>query len=231
MRRLIDLYPRAWRDRYADEFGALLAARPPDLGDRLDIVRGALDARIHPQVGDSPKPDPVPASLRISAGVASIGGILWILAGAVFVATPIDGDLGYKETTLPILLTVGAALLTGQLAVAVTRHVRRGVSGLSVTTAVMVLGAIGLLLPWPILALGFYGLALGTMGFAFLLTGRVGRPAILLGLSAFASLLFNTESATALILVAPGAAWILLASEVWLRGLAGDSLHQTRATE
>jgi hypothetical protein len=47
---LIRLYPRAWRERYEDEFLALLEARPPTIGDRLDIVRAALDARMHPQV-------------------------------------------------------------------------------------------------------------------------------------------------------------------------------------
>src|SRR4029077_17181152 len=50
MSALIRLYPRAWRERYEDEFLALLEARPPTFGDRLDIVRAALDARLHPQV-------------------------------------------------------------------------------------------------------------------------------------------------------------------------------------
>src|SRR4029079_7068859 len=31
---LIRLYPRAWRERYEDEFLALLEARPPTIGDR-----------------------------------------------------------------------------------------------------------------------------------------------------------------------------------------------------
>ena len=48
MTRLIGLYPRAWRTRYEDEFLALLSDRPPDVLDRLDIVRGAIDARLHP---------------------------------------------------------------------------------------------------------------------------------------------------------------------------------------
>jgi hypothetical protein len=50
MSRLVALYPAAWRARYGDEMEALLAAHPPTLADRLDLVRGALDARIHPQV-------------------------------------------------------------------------------------------------------------------------------------------------------------------------------------
>ena len=49
MTRLVALYPRGWRDRYEDEFLALLEERPPDPLDRIDIVRGAVDARLHPQ--------------------------------------------------------------------------------------------------------------------------------------------------------------------------------------
>jgi hypothetical protein len=51
MSRLIALYPAVWRARYEDEFLALLAERPPEsVGERLDIVRGAIDARLHPQL-------------------------------------------------------------------------------------------------------------------------------------------------------------------------------------
>jgi hypothetical protein len=47
---LLRLYPVVWRARYGEEFAELLAARPPGLRDRLDILRGAVDARIHPQL-------------------------------------------------------------------------------------------------------------------------------------------------------------------------------------
>ena len=56
MTRLVDLYPVAWRARYEDEFLALLAERPPvTIGDRFDLIRGALDARLHPQVPRAPR--------------------------------------------------------------------------------------------------------------------------------------------------------------------------------
>ena len=50
MNALLRLYPRAWRDRYGDELAALLDEQPATLLDRLDLIRGALDARMHPQV-------------------------------------------------------------------------------------------------------------------------------------------------------------------------------------
>jgi len=47
---LLRLYPRAWRDRYEDEFAALLEQCPFWLGDLLDIIVGAIDAHPHPCV-------------------------------------------------------------------------------------------------------------------------------------------------------------------------------------
>ena len=52
MSGLLRLYPRPWRERYGEEFEELLAQRPPSARHRLDIVRGALDAHLHPQLAD-----------------------------------------------------------------------------------------------------------------------------------------------------------------------------------
>jgi len=43
---LARLYPRAWRRRYGAEFAALLEQQPLTPGLVLDVVRGALDARM-----------------------------------------------------------------------------------------------------------------------------------------------------------------------------------------
>jgi hypothetical protein len=51
MRRhlLLRLYPRAWRERYGEELSAQLEAeRPLRIGVVADLVRGALDAHLHP---------------------------------------------------------------------------------------------------------------------------------------------------------------------------------------
>jgi hypothetical protein len=46
---LLRLYPRAWRERYGEELSAQLEAeRPLRLGVVADLVRGALDAHLHP---------------------------------------------------------------------------------------------------------------------------------------------------------------------------------------
>lgn len=42
--RLLWLYPRAWRERYGDEFLALVGNRPLHVTQIIDIVSGAIDA-------------------------------------------------------------------------------------------------------------------------------------------------------------------------------------------
>ena len=43
---LVRLYPAGWRERYEDEFMALLEDARPSLTDFADILLGALDARL-----------------------------------------------------------------------------------------------------------------------------------------------------------------------------------------
>ena len=46
MRWLVRLYPSSWRERYGEEFSALLDDVPAAPRTVMDIVRGALDARL-----------------------------------------------------------------------------------------------------------------------------------------------------------------------------------------
>ena len=43
---LVRLYPRAWRDRYGDEFQALLEQQSATVGRVADVVLGAIDAHL-----------------------------------------------------------------------------------------------------------------------------------------------------------------------------------------
>ncbi len=52
MSRWLRLYPATWRRRYGDELEALLSERRPGPRDALDLLRGALDARLHPRVAN-----------------------------------------------------------------------------------------------------------------------------------------------------------------------------------
>jgi hypothetical protein len=48
--RLLRLYPRAWRDRYADELLAMVGDRPLQLPQIIDLVSGAIDAHLSSDV-------------------------------------------------------------------------------------------------------------------------------------------------------------------------------------
>lgn len=81
MKLLIRLYPAAWRARYEDEFLAVLEERPLSPFDAIDIVLGALDARLRPRslaIDLVPWRNP-PMNNRI-AGYAAIAGGGLILA-------------------------------------------------------------------------------------------------------------------------------------------------------
>jgi hypothetical protein len=114
---LLRLYPRRWRDRYGEEFAALLAESRP--GPRLlaDVLRGALDA--HVREGGMKTKRWVPwavllacegaigwVNLRATDDVQPVAGALmlagfgfglyrpwraWLFAVLLFVAIPISG--------------------------------------------------------------------------------------------------------------------------------------------
>lgn len=63
-RGLLNLYPYRWRQRYAEEIGALLDDGQLSVATVLDVVRGAFDAHLHPEL--------IPASLVASTGSGQI---------------------------------------------------------------------------------------------------------------------------------------------------------------
>lgn len=96
-RWLLRLYPQAWRRRYEEEVVSLLGERLSPL-DSLDLVLGALDARLRPQV-------PVVARERRAQMPRVITGGMVVAAGLVFVvvtsrAEPGPFELGERHGTL-----------------------------------------------------------------------------------------------------------------------------------
>jgi hypothetical protein len=49
MNWLLRLYPARWRERYGEEFGAVLASQRVSVGLVVDVLGGAIDAHLHPQ--------------------------------------------------------------------------------------------------------------------------------------------------------------------------------------
>ena len=55
---LLRLYPRQWRRRYGEEMSALLATEKLSLRSVADLLAGAVDARLNPQLRSGMTPDP-----------------------------------------------------------------------------------------------------------------------------------------------------------------------------
>ncbi len=116
---LVRFYPEPWRARYGVEFAELLAARPPTLRDRLDIIRGAMDARVQPQVLGAPARREVTAGDRaLAAAAILVGGLFSTWAGIILVLSPRWGEAGTGFDAL-LALSYGAGSLGAFVAIAV----------------------------------------------------------------------------------------------------------------
>lgn len=113
MRILLRLYPAAWRARYEDEFLAVLEERPLSPFDALDIMLGALDARLRPRslaIELAPRRNPS-MSPRISGYAAIAGGAVALLMVAIglLVPEPANGSLAvflYPVVAIALLVAL-----------------------------------------------------------------------------------------------------------------------------
>jgi hypothetical protein len=111
MTGLLRLYPRAWRDRYGDEMLALLDGQPASLGDRLDLISGALDAHLHPQVRGAAAPDKEQTvSHRALALMAAGGGVFWIISFVIWLGSYVPAIDQYDLRVIPGF-AIGIALM------------------------------------------------------------------------------------------------------------------------
>lgn len=125
--RLLRAYPRWWRDRYEEEVGAVLQARPPDVRAQFDLLRGAFDARLQGADAGSVPWRAVRAAL--------IAGGAWTIAGIASVGGPTPPDWpGYLESTMLVALTGVVALLIASVGVA---RIAWSSNGLSLELAVV----------------------------------------------------------------------------------------------
>ena len=99
-RLALALYPGWWRERYGDEMSAVLEDRPPSRSDLVDLIRGALDAHVHPDV-----PSRVPGFAAITGGTA------WTVIAATILVQPVPPSWpGYLMDIVPLAL-IGVVFL------------------------------------------------------------------------------------------------------------------------
>jgi hypothetical protein len=236
MTRLVRLYPRAWRDRYEEEFLALLAERPPTFGDLVDTVRGALDAHLNPQ-GDV---EPAPWTHRIPGLLALIAGAMW---SAVFLAFVFWQENAWSLAVLiPLSVLLMFLSLPGDYMAA---HGRRTAAVLGVVGLCIVVANLPYSLVTAVAGIGGYLIALGgllTMAAIRAQIGPSGRwlmlvlavilPAAIGFPVAFGLGTISEDESWVLGLLLPyGLAWVLVGLRLAIRGSATLSELPASPTE
>ena len=98
---LIALYPRDWRRRYGEELAALLETGGLSAWDRIDMIRGAVDAHLHPS-----QPSMLPVVAAVGAGGLASAHAIALAAQP----TPLDWP-GYFIDALPLAILAVALLV------------------------------------------------------------------------------------------------------------------------
>jgi hypothetical protein len=152
---LIRCYPAAWRERYGDEFEAILEERPLGPFDVADILLGALDARLRMRdrrAGLTQRKG-FSMSLRIGGIAAILGALALSVAWVVG-----SGLVAVNDSAAGLLLVIGLSLMLVAVA-GLTAFQARTYPGLSwAAFGLITIGAI-------VAGVGFVGASLGRDGF------------------------------------------------------------------
>jgi hypothetical protein len=107
---LIRCYPARWRERYGDEFLAILEERPLGPFDVTDVLLGALDARLRSRRGRAASRSErrFSMSLRIGGYAAVVGASL---TGIVFVVTGGLANESGQAASIALLVALVALLV------------------------------------------------------------------------------------------------------------------------
>lgn len=125
MRSLLRLYPRAWRDRYEDEFLASFDGRDLSLSDTVDIVLGALDARLDGWSSRGPREIAGPALRGLYH--ARLAASLLMLSRVVLLAPPVVALAAIlpAHAQIPNLIGLLSLALSGAATLALRSGMRR----------------------------------------------------------------------------------------------------------
>jgi hypothetical protein len=115
MKALVRLYPRAWRDRYEEEFVAVLEARPVGPFDAVDIFLGALDARRRAfgRARSMVQRKEIRMSTRLGGLAALATGLLWFAVMAAVALREGFELLGVASMLLGLVTLVLAVIGLG----------------------------------------------------------------------------------------------------------------------
>lgn len=171
MSQLLRLYPAAWRDRYGAEFMGTLEERPVDLAGSLDIVHGAIDAHLHPELTGAP---PHVWTHRLPGLLATAAGLIWSWYYLRIVLATTE-DWGYG-VLIAMLLMLFAVL--GDYIAPYTRRIGLTVSAL--IAAALLAGV----QPLSVIGDGMLNAALGATAALLLAGGMLTLAALRAGIDA-----------------------------------------------
>lgn len=118
---LMNLYPRAWRNRYGEELADLLVVAPLTVVVVLDVVRGALDAHLNLSDLISERPG-LPARMRSTAMATLAAWVMFCFAAVMIWPTTNDPRFDDAANAHPLIGALRwlatAGLATGVVAVA-----------------------------------------------------------------------------------------------------------------
>jgi len=209
---MLRLYPAAWRRRYGPEMAGLLAERPLTMADRLDLLRGAADAHLHPATPS-----------RLPAIAALLAGAVWVVVGLTILAQPLPPDWPSFLAQIIPLAWIGS-VVTLLAALGIWARIGDGMPALArVVALLLVLGHVA----WAI------GLALAFQGIEYGLTTAITQTAAAAGIVALALALSRTEDWwIALLLLVAGTALLVPHVASWLVvGLAWTGIGLVRAAQ
>ena len=153
-----------------------------------------------------------------AAGLAIIGGAMWIAAGLVINAMPLIQSETYKDSTAGVLILVGGAVLTGLAALRYATTAPATSRVVQVTAVAILVLALVIVAPWPLMVVGFFGYSIATAIFGIVVARTSNQSAA--GVLAVAALILpatNVEDARALLTVPLGLAWIAVGTFVFRR--------------
>jgi hypothetical protein len=184
MKRIVRLYPAAWRERYGDEMEALLEERPLGPFDLVDLFLGALDAHMHLRgLGHASEHEKgITMSLRTAGIAAIVGGSFWGLTWALILLNDLvgtgDGNVPVAFLTISVAAIATLAALAGLSAVQARVHRRA-------TWLSFLAPAVGLVL----VLVGFMGMAAIELFWAI---GMIGLLLYLVGVAVFGIVTYAT---------------------------------------
>lgn len=171
MSRLLRLYPAAWRERYEAEFIGTLQERPVGLTGSVDIVHGAIDAHLHPELIAGA---PHAWTHRLPGLMATAAGLIWSWYYLrIVLAAPEEWGYGVFIAMLLMLFAVLGDYMAS--------HVRRIALTVSALLAAAVLAGVQ---PLSVIGDGMLNLALGAAAALLLSGGMLTLAAVRAGIGA-----------------------------------------------